>query len=163
MEFYVLTTKFNQFFKKFQFPTGWNSTMLMAALVPKDGVSIPNGMEFYRSWWYCRALSIYVSIPNGMEFYNILTLLLVFVSSFNSQRDGILRRKTAKIPYLSQVSIPNGMEFYITSVDGSCMNICFNSQRDGILPIVKPHIASSGNSFQFPTGWNSTARILPFF
>ena len=32
----------------FQFPTGWNSTVLPAARKFKDlAVSIPNGMEFY--------------------------------------------------------------------------------------------------------------------
>ena len=34
--------------KMFQFPTGWNSTwILRAAVLWKNPVSIPNGMEFY--------------------------------------------------------------------------------------------------------------------
>ena len=36
-------------FIQFQFPTGWNSTMLPRKhYVPRHRVSIPNGMEFYR-------------------------------------------------------------------------------------------------------------------
>ena len=31
----------------FQFPTGWNSTILCLAFCVDDYVSIPNGMEFY--------------------------------------------------------------------------------------------------------------------
>ena len=55
-----------------------------------------------------------VSIPNGMEFYFIASKPRYFLSSFNSQRDGIL-------PGWSGLT-EGGKE-------------CFNSQRDGILPI----------------------------
>ena len=35
--------------RKFQFPTGWNSTdFLAASFIPILSVSIPNGMEFYK-------------------------------------------------------------------------------------------------------------------
>ena len=57
----------------FQFPTGWNSTDIGINLI---GVQI-------------------VSIPNGMEFYFIASKLRYFLSSFNSQRDGILQNGTA--------------------------------------------------------------------
>ena len=55
---------------KFQFPTGWNSTIDETRLLSSAIVSIPNGMEFY----------------NNKQPY-ALTLIC-----FNSQRDGILRR-----------------------------------------------------------------------
>ena len=54
---------------KFQFPTGWNSTIINSRMLLHSFVSIPNGMEFY-------AVSVWVSVIN---------------ISFNSQRDGILR------------------------------------------------------------------------
>ena len=36
-------------YRKFQFPTGWNSTRLPHARIQDQSVSIPNGMEFYRT------------------------------------------------------------------------------------------------------------------
>ena len=49
MEFYDLRRSWNSLLKrKFQFPTGWNSTIDLAlSFSPIFSVSIPNGMEFY--------------------------------------------------------------------------------------------------------------------
>ena len=55
--------------KMFQFPTGWNSTLICNILAFIDTVSIPNGMEFYFDISGARRLENFVSIPNGMEFY----------------------------------------------------------------------------------------------
>ena len=47
MEFYT-DIRFNPIFiREFQFPTGWNSTILIRSESNKINVSIPNGMEFY--------------------------------------------------------------------------------------------------------------------
>ncbi len=76
--------------------------------------------------------------------------------SFNSQRDGILRKilvahkkkRIVSIPNGMEfytgccfgtgdpfvVSIPNGMEFYKRQNRAKSPKNCFNSQRDGILP-----------------------------
>ena len=55
--------------RRFQFPTGWNSTDSIFAKRELEKVSIPNGMEFY---WILRIeiiIKTRVSIPNGIEFY----------------------------------------------------------------------------------------------
>ena len=99
---------------------------------------------------------------------------------FNSQRDGILRRrknyfhraKIVSIPngmefyapravfgYLfAFVSIPNGMEFYSCRPQNISAKFSFNSQRDGILPRFASALQNFifVRAFQFPTGWNST-------
>ena len=120
---------------EFQFPTGWNSTEFLQASDPRSGVSIPNGMEFYKFTIFLKRMTKFVSIPNRMEFYggNAMFAFFEFTSfqfptgwnstprrqskpqqrhRFNSQRDGILR------------SAPSVSRFIGT---------CFNSQRDGIL------------------------------
>ena len=57
------------------------------------------------------------------------------VDRFNSQRDGILRDPSTRLPGKNQVSIPNGMEFYFCFVAAiNPLKRGFNSQRDGILP-----------------------------
>ena len=118
-----------------------------------------------------------------MEFYFRRFTRTRRIISFNSQRDGILRktalrRKTAtnvSIPngmefysrglwgmdQNEEVSIPNGMEFYSTASSPACAStIGFNSQRDGILlNKLKSKIPWYGK-FQFPTGWNSTQTML---
>ena len=53
---------------QFQFPTGWNSTLIPLRACSPDRVSIPNGMEFY-------------DLSVNREFIKF---------SFNSQRDGSL-------------------------------------------------------------------------
>ena len=96
----------------FQFPTGWNSTRFI----------------------FANEIPIAVSIPNGMEFYDGAITTHVVEERFNSQRDGILRRRdnharrrgafqfptgwnsTLLLGYallIYEVSIPNGMEFYL--------------------------------------------------
>ena len=111
MEFYQ--NNFHECYEidEFQFPTGWNSTRLVANLV---------------------LLSLrFNSQRDGI-------LLMVFNSfsartSFNSQRDGILLAPLFAIAFVSSVSIPNGMEFYPSLLATASSLSCFNSQRDGIL------------------------------
>ena len=80
-----------------------------------------------------------VSIPNGMEFYGeYFDSTPVYVSSFNSQRDGILLSPIFLLIINFVVSIPNGMEFY-----------------DSVL-----RLRTTSAAFQFPTGWNSTDWVL---
>ena len=82
--------------KRFQFPTGWNSTLLLCL-----------HLLYYH----------YVSIPNGMEFYFLPRFLNVKPSRrFNSQRDGILLEAESRLDLDLSVSIPNGMEFYCTAI-----------------------------------------------
>ena len=162
----------------FQFPTGWNSTLSRIAFSTSFRVSIPNGMEFYRSRRekLCRLRC--VSIPNGMEFYIYRfkfalaenkfqfptgwnsTLRSANIQKynwrFNSQRDGILRwnhslKSKIEQRFNSQRDGILRVSDYIY-LDGSRG---FNSQRDGILPEIKLFY-TAGQEFQFPTGWNST-------
>ena len=120
-------------------------------------------MEFYAVLLGIEALKKVVSIPNGMEFYRSFRFdYRANRACFNSQRDGILREAipaddfsqsefqfptgwnstkhiTKQQAISIRVSIPNGMEFYE------------NLQRRVLRP-AKP--------FQFPTGWNSTWTAL---
>ena len=140
-----------------------------------------------------------VSIPNGMEFYRTEKLFPSFRNCFNSQRDGILRlaREPAVVTALFQfptgwnsteefsfkdeayrrfnsqrdgillplallglddlrVSIPNGMEFYKPRA-------AFRTRDKSVLIPngMEFYFADERNerrrsTFQFPTGWNST-------
>ena len=150
--------------KKFQFPTGWNSTQ--QALIKTSRKER-------------------VSIPNGMEFYNPLVHIKKMQHSFNSQRDGILRVQINLSEIIKIVSIPNGMEFYLSAViefihlrmfqfptgwnstgysaGGKGSENRFNSQRDGILRASKSIWVKSSRLFQFPTGWNSTLTNKKIF
>ena len=47
MEFYFRNYTTKNIINKFQFPTGWNSTISLSAIFIPLSVSIPNGMEFY--------------------------------------------------------------------------------------------------------------------
>ena len=96
-------------------------------------------MEFY--WWKdkFKRRGFTVSIPNGMEFYLLLlSVLVLLVQRFNSQRDGILPAPVSCVGFV---------------LDG------FNSQRDGILPQSNQPIGTA-SGFQFPTGWNFTLRRI---
>ena len=143
--------------KRFQFPTGWNSTRentdeklnLVRFNSQRDGI-LP----------YIASLALF--LPDGFQFptgWNSTfpePLYIINFMSFNSQRDGILRGSlgfgaealkfqfptgwnSTQTKLLLQlqfllVSIPNGMEFYISSLLGSSSELGgFNSQRDGIL------------------------------
>ena len=143
-------------FVKFQFPTGWNSTIHGSGWIWPPMVSIPNGMEFYkraftglgalksfnsqrdgilRSKKRLRRRELGVSIPNGMEFYRYaIQICISKLKSFNSQRDGILLIFLIVSIRIGLVSIPNGMEFYATEIGCGIQQI----------------------PFQFPTRWNST-------
>ena len=91
MEFYFFRLFLLALSREFQFPTGWNSTLINYQKRSKTKVSIPNGMEFYTPLALGSVSFMSVSIPNGMEFY--------------------CAGKYRRISDLG-VSIPNGMEFY---------------------------------------------------
>ena len=92
MEFYPITEREKwQAFKEFQFPTGWNSTLLkMASIIThssfnsqRDGILLlasslcenlpvfqfPTGWNSTQTRRGYEPHRKYVSIPNGMEFY----------------------------------------------------------------------------------------------
>ena len=176
----------------FQFPTGWNSTIATATTPwqpscfnsQRDGilqwddwawllaeiVSIPNGMEFYRSRSLMRACPLLCFnsqrdgiLRDGYSAAGVTNssfnsqrdgILLAFVFGsyathyrFNSQRDGILLKIQSRFGFTVRVSIPNGMEFYARVRYLSLRSARFNSQRDGIL--LKPWIALSVYSRSF--------------
>ena len=141
MEFYSIVALRSFRFMLFQFPTGWNSTW---AYRPKSKRECD------------------VSIPNGMEFYLKAALKYSIGGSFNSQRDGILHGSIKILGY--SLSFNSQRDGILLGWVWSChlRASSFNSQRDGILPKYQGFSARA-LSFQFPTGWNSTARILPFF
>ena len=178
MEFYFNPIIFYTIFKRFQFPTGWNSTRRSSEGLGWKEVSIPNGMEFYGIFNEPKIWPVEMfQFPTGWNstrFFFIGTehfLAFQFPTGWNSTD----RSKTFHSQIL--VSIPNGMEFYlylpvqlVTSIKVSIPNgmefysigyyiargvTSFNSQRDGILLVA---ILSGGAvlRFQFPTGWNST-------
>ena len=97
--------------KRFQFPTGWNSTRFFRGLRWNSFVSIPNGMEFYRS-----------------RVYND-----TYVWCFNSQRDGILPERRLRYLTLAKFQFPTGWNSTRGSDSQDRAAHCFNSQRDGIL------------------------------
>ena len=100
-------------------------------------------MEFYSTQTIEAAATTPFQFPTGWNSTMKRILLALVLSCFNSQRDGILL--TASLFVVKAVLL------------GS-----FNSQRDGILRI-SGRAFLCDQRFQFPTGWNSTARILPFF
>ena len=187
MEFYSEPLNTLYKYAQFQFPTGWNSTEAIGFLISHYGVSIPNGMEFYLSFRDVFIKACWFQFPTG---WNSTVKNKAnrrrLPQSFNSQRDGILRclrcRLLAWLKFqfptgwnstvytynssdqIDLVSIPNGMEFYFTILkNDKVIYIGFNSQRDGILLFLALKKVLDFCAFQFPTGWNSTARILPFF
>ena len=98
----------------FQFPTGWNSTLIYSFFCfmvdgfnsQRDGIlhsrseriAINSSTFQFPTGWNStqRAISLQaqtgVSIPNGMEFYLYVSCRLIYHFSFNSQRDGILQK-----------------------------------------------------------------------
>ena len=78
MEFYSESDKYYTYAIRFQFPTGWNSTLNTRSYMLHFFVSIPNGMEFYPYKKIQQSFYKHVSIPNGMEFYS--TNFAIFLS-----------------------------------------------------------------------------------
>ena len=134
MEFYLSKLQRAPDFGGFQFPTGWNSTLLLFLLFlflfrfnsQRDGILPASSKK-------PAGPDTVVSIPNGMEFYASTPRPPSVPRSFNSQRDGILLKTQSRFGYIARVSIPNGMEFYSQSISRDSAICCFNSQRDGIL------------------------------
>ena len=156
MEFYPKADTKKNINKKFQFPAGWNSTRSGASPSEfvggfnsqRDGilrcdrrfralkwlVSIPNGMEFYKSHLWSAFYLFRVSIPNGMEFYWAISDGTLLKTCFNSQRDGILQHRQLLAGRIPAFQFPTGWNS--TEIKERVKGLkkkCFNSQRDGIL------------------------------
>ena len=161
----------------FQFPTGWNSTLVCRSCRRGYFVSIPNGMEFYRGNLVDVFATVEFQFPTGWNSTIIDPNSSADDVCFNSQRDGILlepmsREVAEKIRFNSQRDGILLFRYFALGVPSS-----FNSQRDGILlnfisdffwklPVSIPNgmefyplafaSCSIASLFQFPTGWNST-------
>ena len=138
MEFYLaFYSPFNPLKKLFQFPTGWNSTVLEHLNFPfVERVSIPNGMEFY--------LQLAFLNPGCM-------------GGFNSQRDGILpvfilypHKQNRQFQFPTGWNSTVGGEAIRTSKEMFQFPTGWNSTGSGESEFVLYR------AFQFPTGWNST-------
>ena len=147
----------------FQFPTGWNSTLSYQHRhrnywrfnSQRDGI-LPKWCSYSKQLWV-------VSIPNGMEFYGRECWPPRPRNSFNSQRDGILLYRSARTIF-KKPSFNSQRDGILQDLSLRYVfwKMRFNSQRDGILRQAEKKRYQT-SLFQFPTGWNSTARILPFF
>ena len=98
--------------RRFQFPTGWNSTLFLGRSRGYIVVSISNGMKFY------------IDLPPS----NISLKLC-----FNSQRDGILSGSRGFTQCAYRFQFPTGWNSTRRRIRKAFSNACFNSQRDGIL------------------------------
>ena len=58
MEFYLISSLLGVISSRFQFPTGWNSTLCDFGAFVLCDVSIPNGMEFYQRCEYIEILHL---------------------------------------------------------------------------------------------------------
>ena len=134
MEFYFSSKRVYIVYKVFQFPTGWNSTV-----VNEETYEADYSFNSQRDGILPKVGSFSSKIPKfqfptGWNSTGLGVGHLGFDGGFNSQRDGIL--------------------LFTNLLCGSGV-FSFNSQRDGILlcAIIKRRKPSV---FQFPTGWNST-------
>ena len=138
MEFYLKFHPIAPAFRRFQFPTGWNSTHIDDRQIPLVIVSIPNGMEFYSD----------TPVDTGR------LKKFQFPTGWNSTL--VAHRHWHKTP----VSIPNGMEFYWQYDEK-------NQWARGAFQFPTGwNSTASGKTtrgglwkFQFPTGWNSTKSL----
>ena len=127
---------------KFQFPTGWNST-----ISPENWSIILSGFNSQRDGILRLSDSLlprnsYVSIPNGMEFYQGCRLYRRLFRCFNSQRDGILlfsfRSDLLKFPLFQ---FPTGWNSTPVEISPCKFSLGFNSQRDGILQTILKNLS----------------------
>ena len=119
----------------FQFPTGWNSThRKQCPWKPRNLFQFPTG-------WNSTRRAVWI---------------LWEISSFNSQRDGILQMALDYPALLFQVSIPNGMEFYLRSFPPriDCEQVSIPNGMEFYGTTSTQFLIFK--MFQFPTGWNST-------
>ena len=70
MEFYRFSFIGTEYFFTFQFPTGWNSTLIKAEYKIKTVFQFPTGWNSTKKPWNLVECNP-VSIPNGMEFYSL--------------------------------------------------------------------------------------------
>ena len=96
----------------FQFPTGWNSTLLIQMILARcssfnsqrDGILHVKNIN--------PAQNSRFQFPTGWNSTQIYRGGKEQWISFNSQRDGILQNLYPYATAIALVSIPNGMEFY---------------------------------------------------
>ena len=128
---------FNARCRKFQFPTGWNST------VSAEHLKYTQEIRFN-------------SQRDGILPSTFKSCFRVS-ARFNSQRDGILHSDLHIETEFSLFQFPTGWNSTQNLEEiFAPFKFCFNSQRDGILPSCKSFGKSLNSTFQFPTGWNST-------
>ena len=80
-------------------------------------------------------------------------------TSFNSQRDGILRGYASLYEGRGdRVSIPNGMEFYLKLAELQVTAGVVSIPNGMEFYAQRAKMELPPDKFQFPTGWNSTCR-----
>ena len=143
--------------QKFQFPTGWNSTIWIGRILIQSVVSIPNGMEFYQVMALGGISTRLFQFPTGWNstIPNPINLSKP-QAGFNSQRDGILQKRKQQNQLKNAVSIPNGMEFYVGVIETfkPTSRVSIPNGMEFYHDI--RHLIGTYCMFQFPTGWNST-------
>ena len=118
---------------RFQFPTGWNSTLSMLIASLPSAVSIPNGMEFYFSRYAHKHTQSSFQFPTGWNSTSRYLLVVAAHFSFNSQRDGILLCAVLLPSQFVLFQFPTGWNSTVIWFCCALVLLSFNSQRDGIL------------------------------
>ena len=123
--------------KRFQFPTGWNSTPgKPSARVAKLSFQFPTGWNSTQTLRKSIGGFAVVSIPNGMEFYLGFSAVSAMADGFNSQRDGL------RPPLYTATTFAPDIQFLFPPGWNSTLGLSEEEYAKGM--------------FQFPTGWNST-------
>ena len=124
----------------FQFPTGWNSTLLREKIRDeKMAFQFPTGWNSTR-----------LGCAN-----EVFTLLC-----FNSQRDGILQSDTPWTPYFHAFQFPTGWNSTYRSILESLSFYQFQFPTGWNSTCTQNSSSRAIDRFQFPTGWNSTQKTL---
>ncbi len=99
---------------EFQFPTGWNSTVFAKHFVLSHYLfQFPTGWNSTQRPRPARHLFLGVSIPNGMEFYKSIVGNKLGKNEFQFPTGWNSTKFPLEIVRNFLVSIPNGMEFYL--------------------------------------------------
>ena len=143
--------------QKFQFPTGWNSTILVHCLLwlyfcfnsQRDGI-LHNATGYVMKY-------ITFQFPTGwnsticMVFVRLATSAFQFPTGWNSTKI----KQNISFSH-KKFQFPTGWNSTDSTIDWDSGFESFNSQRDGILRSDDIYKVDWRNTFQFPTGWNST-------
>ena len=139
MEFYIKEIRKQMETIEFQFPTGWNSTLMISLRL------------IWTPWSFNSQRDGILPILFSSEIKRFF--------SFNSQRDGILRLWFFNSFSARTFQFPTGWNSTLRFLQYLSRSSSFNSQRDGILPTLD-RLTVIRCGFQFPTGWNSTRYPL---